>query len=156
MSFWKRLFSGPSTLSESLQAFERKKRAGVPQPEQPSVRDRQLAAIPHRSAWSLVLWLVHPRQSHVDDVARAIHDELEARRGKTKDDIGEMTKLAAWAMGVINPIDGGTAESHGKVHQIVADFDDLEWAVDIAEQKNLLSRAELDEKRDLIRRHIEK
>jgi len=49
-----------------------------------------------------------------------------------------MIELVKWAAVVHHPLNGGTAESQGRVWQAVADVDDLEWAVDLAEQRNLL------------------
>jgi hypothetical protein len=68
--------------------------------------------------------------------------------------IAEMTALAAWAIAVINPINGRTAESGGTVHQIVADTDDLELALEVAATRGA-TPAELDDKRALIQEHAD-
>ncbi|MCP4445050.1 MAG: hypothetical protein GY811_06855 [Myxococcales bacterium] len=66
-----------------------------------------------------------------------------------------MTNLVGWAVGVLNPIDGGTAESGGQVYQIVGDIDDLELALEIAENRDRLPPAELEELRDVLQRHCD-
>jgi hypothetical protein len=92
------------------------------------------------------------RAPHFEQQFRDILDEL-AIRGKTPDAIDEMVTLVQWAVSVLNPIDGGTTESNGRVYQIVSDFDDLEWAIDIAQQDNRSTADELARFHALLQKH---
>jgi hypothetical protein len=137
---------------ERLREVERRARAERSSP----TRQRTLFLQPVRdhSAWSLVCVLARSPDPVPFEIAlREIHNEL-ARRGKSASDIEEMTAMVLWATEVINPFNGRTAESGGKVHQLVADTDDLELAIDIAAERGAASD-EIEGRRALVLRHAD-
>jgi hypothetical protein len=85
----------------------------------------------------------------VDDIVA----ELTHHRGKTQETIDEMTNVVRWAVGIINPVNGCTAESDGTVRQVVGDLDDLEWALEVAQERNLLPLVEVERIRRVLERH---
>lgn len=102
------------------------------------------------SSWALACHLAtSPRRPDLEAELEAMHAELE-RRGKSPADIEEMLAFVRWAVDVFNPIDGRTRESGGRVHQVVADADDLGFAVEIAERAGVPDARFT---RDAIRRH---
>ena len=108
------------------------------------------------TAWRLACVLAtSSRAPHHARQLRAVETELSTARGKTAQDIAEMIALVRWAVAVINPINGRTAESNGTVHQLVADYDDLELALDIAQERHLVEPAELERLSEVFRRHLD-
>jgi hypothetical protein len=118
-------------------------------------KDVLLSPIEHRTAWSLACILErspqHPQHARAID---EIKQELKTRRGKSQADIDEMIVLVKWAIDVLNPSHGGTAESGGRVYQIVGDYDDLEWAVEIAQRDGQTAAVDIQKIRAVIERHM--
>ena len=139
-----------ATRVESLSGSDRESSDEVPQ------KPFLLRPPSEYTSWRLACALVTShRLAHHEKQLRDIHDELALRRGKTPELIDEMTELVKWAVAVINPVDGGTAESNGRVYQIVADFDDLELAVEVAQERQLVAPEELARVRAVIQRHMD-
>lgn len=82
------------------------------------------------SSWKIACAIVRAQSSQAADVA-ALHAVLLGR-GNDQDTIAAMLGVVRWAKAVLNPVDGGTAESGGVVHQVVGDRDDVELAMEIA------------------------
>lgn len=141
MSFWKRLFRPRTTA------------------KRPTFPGQGLLLTPPdgRSSWSLACVLAKKpgQQPHLEEAARQIRQYLETDRQKTPKDIDEMSQLVSWAIGVMNPADGGTGASAGRVHQVVGDIDDLEMALGEAQRTELVDHAELERLRGVLQRHAD-
>ncbi len=103
------------------------------------------------SSWALACHLAKSARADLEAELAKLDAEL-VRRGKSRGDIDEMVAFARWALEILNPIDGRTRESGGRVHQVVADADDLDLAVEIAERDGTSDPRFT---RDVIRRHAE-
>jgi len=108
------------------------------------------------TSWRLECALAEsPQVPHDEDDIWSIRTYLATHRAKTEQDISEMVTTVRWARAILNPVSGGTAESNGKVEQIVGDYDDLELALEVAQSRSLLSPTEVERLREVIARHID-
>lgn len=108
------------------------------------------------TSWQLACALATSRRPpHHEQQLRDIEGELAVARGKSKDEIAAMLDLVRLAVGILNPVAMGTAASNGEVYQVVADLDDIEWAIEIAMKKNAIGSEELKRIHGLIQRHMD-
>lgn len=121
-----------------------------PEPDfAPPQTELLLTPIEQRSAWSLACILA--KMPHAPDHARAVYrieQELTKQRGKSQADLAEMIQTIKWAIGVMNP-------PGQQSHQVVGDLDDVELAVEVAEQSGQWSSADLEKVRQVAQKHAD-
>lgn len=82
------------------------------------------------SSWKIVCAIARVASSQTADVAALC--AVLRWRGIDHETIDAMLAAVRWANAVLNPEDGGTAESGGVVLQAVGDRDDVELAMEVA------------------------